>query len=139
MTIKQAAKEMLDNLERKKRSNGDDYICNKESIAWQEEIIHAAHGDKLPDDYTYQFIYEALCAIVDAADGEEDDAIYAIEPDIYTSGLTAWLASRNDRLEYLTQAIEEGAKDNALAWAQSIEIREVAEAVLNGIRKYIEE
>ena len=141
MTIQEVAQEMLDNMETKTRTNGRDYRVNKIEIAWQKDIIRKAHGDKLPDDYVYDFIYEALCALAECSAGDEDDAILQIEPDVYTSELTAWLNSRCDRVEYLTEALEEGAADgfNALMTAQGKEKSEVGYLVLAGIRDYIGE
>jgi hypothetical protein len=132
---------MLDNMEQKTRDNGDKFYCCKTTVEWQQEIIHAAHGDKLPDDYVYQFIFDTLVALTECNEGEEEDAILEIEPDCYTSNLTGWLHSRNDRVFYLTEALEEyGSKDgfNALAQAQSLEIQEVAQAILIGINQYID-
>lgn len=140
-TIQEVAGEMSANLETKTRTNGEQYICNKVNVEWQKDIIRKAHGDKLPDDYVYRFISQALDVILEAEDGAEEDAIYTIEPDCYTSDLTNWLASRNDRLYYLTEALEEyEIKDGfqALAAAQQKEIQEVALALLEGIREYIE-
>ena len=141
MTIQEVAQEMIDNMETKTRDNGRDYRVNKTEVAWQKDIIHKAHGDKLPDDYVYDFIYEALCALVECSAGDEDDAILQIEPDVYTSELTAWLNSRCDRVVYMTEAIEEGAADgfHALMTAQGKEKSEVGYLVLAGIRDYIGE
>ena len=139
MTIQEVAQEMLDNMETRTRDNGRDYRVNGTTIEWQKDIIHKAHGDKLPDDYVYVFIWEALCALAECEPGDEDDAILQIEPDVYTSELTAWLNSRCDRVGYMTEAIEEGAGDGfaALMTAQGKEKSEVGYLVLAGIREYI--
>ncbi|MGC0153538.1 hypothetical protein ACPRNU_13835 [Chromobacterium vaccinii] len=68
-----------------------------------ESMVHAAHGDMLPDDHRYQFITDAVEALANYDDPEE--AIEAIQPDVYTHDLTKWLASNNSRLDYLSEAI----------------------------------
>ena len=139
-TIQEVAQEMSDNLETKKRNDGTEYICKKIDIKWQKDIIWKAHDDKLPDDYIYEFIQEALDLFADCT-GDEEEAIYEIEADCYTSDLTKWLNSRNDRVYYLTEALEEfEIKDGfqLLAVAQQREKQEVAQAVLQGIKDYLE-
>lgn len=140
-TIQGIAQEMLNNMEQKERTNGDKYYCNKKQIEWQTKIIRKAHEEALPDDYKYEFINDALCALTDCTPGEEEEAINEIEPDCYTSNLTGWLHSRNDRAYYLTQALEEfDSKDGfqALSIAQQIEKQDVARLVLEGIKEYID-
>lgn len=140
-TVKEVATEMLQNFTRKERKDGTKFYHTKNDIEWQKEIIFTSHGDKLPDDYVYEFIYEALIQLAEVAEeGSEEDAIYEIESDVYTNELTAWLHSRCDRVYYIEEAIQNGAKDGfaVLAMAQQTEKHEVAFAVLNGIRKYIE-
>jgi hypothetical protein len=116
------------------RENGDKYYVCKED----EELKHLvmmAHGEMMPDDYRYQFIHEALEAI--AADGENAE----VEPDIYTNELTAWLHSRNSRVEYLTDALSQGERDgfSALSTAQYLEKREVLDSVLTSLTELVEE
>ena len=128
------------------RDNGDVFIKTKDDRPeWLTDLIHDAHGDKFSDDYRYQFISEALDAIADSGETEDDaqDRIYEIEPDVYTSALTAWLNSRADRVYYLTEALEEmdGMCDGfqLLAWAQNREQMEVAQSVLASLAKLTEE
>jgi len=140
-TIQSIASEMLENMEWKKRTNGDDYVINKINIEWQKDIIHKAHGEKLPDDYIYAFIYEVLSSLVECNAGEEEDAIHEIEADCYTSELTKWLNSRNDRVYYLDEAAANGITDGfqLLAAAQLQEKQEVAWTVLQGIKDRMED
>ena len=139
-TIQNVAQEMLDNLEWKKRTDGKEYVCQKVMVQWQQDIYHKAHGDRLPDDYTYEFISEALSAIADSTEGNEDEAIQEIEA--YTSNLTEWLHSHNGNVYYMDQAVNDlGATDGfqILASAQYLAKQEVAQVVLQGIRDYIGE
>ena len=140
-TVQELAEELNSNLTTKERTNGDKYVCMKEEIEWQKEIVFAAHADMLPDDWKYRFIEKAACALAESEAGNEEESIDEIEPDVYTSDLTAWLHSHNGRVYYLTEALEEfDSKDGfqALSIAQQLEIREVAHAVLDGLRQYAE-
>src|SRR3990167_1410119 len=96
LTIQSVAQEMLDNLETKTRQDGAEFKRNKKEIEWQKDIIHKAHGDKLADDYVYEFVYDALCALTECEEGQEEERIYEMESDCYTSNLTAWLHSHCD-------------------------------------------
>ena len=138
-TIQEVAKEMYENMETKTRTNGEHFIACKKDISWQRDIILDAHGDKLPDDQVYHFIHDALATLTDSEEGSEDEAIYEMESDPYTFDLTKWLHSRADRVYYLTDAIENGAKDGfqALSMAQKAEMDEVGLAILRGIKEYI--
>jgi hypothetical protein len=140
-TIQEVAAEMYKNMEQKERKDGSKYYCNIKKIDWQKEIIHKAHGDALPDDYIYEFINDALAVLSDCEEGNEEEAIYEMEPDCYTTNLTAWLHSSNNRVYYITEALEEfgDIKDGfqLLGIAQTKEKQEVAILVLEGIKEYI--
>ena len=91
----------------------------------------------LPDDYRYKFILDAL-EIIANSDQEAELDYPEIEADIYTGDLTAWLHSRNDRVCYLTEALEEYDIDDgfwALQEAQLREREEVYFSVLNSLRE----
>ena len=129
-TVQEVTKEMLDNMEWKERQNGDKIVVNKTEIEWQKNIIHNAHGDKLPDDYCYEFIYEALCTLSDSEEGNEEESIYEIEADVYTSDLTDWLNNNNNNVYYLDEVIKEYGNNqqngfNALMIAQYKAIEEL--------------
>jgi len=100
------ANEALQALETKTRANGNSYRCFKDfSGDWLTDLARHAHNGVLPDDFKYEFISDALQALVDHND--VTDAFEAIECDIYTFGLTQWLGSRNDRYAYVDQAVSE--------------------------------
>jgi len=96
---------------------------------WMTTVCRLAHDDArlLPDDWRYTFIEQS----VDALAGHEnaDEARFSLEPDVYTSELTAWLHSLNSRVYFLGEALEEyGAFRDGfqlLAAAQMIEKEEV--------------
>lgn len=142
------ATEMSAAFETKTRENGEEYIILKDgSPDWmRDDVIYPAHDDKLPDDTVYSFIEKTVDAIAncvdDCTENDVEDAIDEIEPDIYTSDLTAWLNARNDHVYYLTEALEEelGIVDGfqLLAYAQQIQIREIAYSTLEALKKVAE-
>jgi len=144
MTIQSVAEEMSKNFITGTRTDGKNYIHCKEHIQWQTDIIHKAHLDRLPSDDVYDRIDTILSAWADMpVDADEDDArerLDEIEPDVYTSDLTAWLHEDNRNVYYMEEAIKEGSADgfNALMRAQSIYIQEIGQALLDGIKEYIE-
>jgi hypothetical protein len=92
----------------------------------------------MPDDYRYKFIEDALIMIADQDEDADDLDCPEIEADSYTSELTKWLHSRNDRVYYLTEALEEyEIKDGfqALQEAQLREREEVYHSVLSSLRE----
>jgi hypothetical protein len=104
---------------------------------WMTTVCRKAHddGNILPDDWRYILIEEAVDAL--AVHDDPDDARSSLEPDIYTSDLTAWLDSRNSRVEYLSEALTEYGSFRhgfqLLAAAQMIEKEEVFQQVLDAL------
>lgn len=130
------------------RDDGASYVRTREDRPeWLSELIHAAHGDMFPDDWRYQFVRDALSAIDDASAGADSQEVcdeYS-EPDIYTSQLTAWLASRADRHSYCDDAVSEGLiAENAdmlarIGVGQYMEKREVFASVLSSLAERADE
>ena len=144
-TIKDVARTIYDNMESRKRDDGGTFYALRDRIQWQVDIIHAAHIEgRMPSDDIYDRIHDAVDVLSELdADADEDAAqerIQEIEPDVYTSDLTAWLNSHNGNVYYLDEAIAAGYTDGfaALAYAQSCYISEIANATLAGILDYIE-
>jgi hypothetical protein len=137
--LKDRAKKMVKAIEQKTRDNGEKFYCLKDKAPkWMTGVCCAAHenGAILPDDYRYQFIVDALEIIAEGGTSDEaQEGFDNWESDIYTNSLTAWLHSRCDRVEYLTQAIGDGSKDGcgALSYAQCLEFQETAQAVLSAL------
>lgn len=68
---------------------------------WVITVIREAHGDFLPDNWRYIFIYEALQALHEN-DGDEDVArdAYDMDEEVYTSNLLEWVSSNLQRVGY---------------------------------------
>jgi hypothetical protein len=123
----------------KTRDNGDKYYTRTDDAPeWVTDMCHHAHDRMLPDDYRYQFIVDALGAMLDhdwdTLDADELDsseiADLELEPDIYTHDLTDWLHSSLDRVGIVNDVAEEfGGFDSIeahLSIAQLQEKEEVA-------------
>lgn len=138
MTIQEKAAEISKMFVEKTRDDGSKYWSTDSEDVAIRDMCHDAHGEMLPDDWKYRFIVDALDLIAETDDVDD----VTIEPDVYTADLTAWLASHNGRVYYLTQALEEyGEIDGfrALACAQAFEREEVYFSVLSSIRAMVEE
>lgn len=97
------------------------------------EMVMEIHGKYISDEWTMQFIYDSLSAL---AENDDENREPFVEPDGYSNQLTNWVDSRDDRLHYLTRALqEEHITDGFLALqkAQYIEKK----AVLGMVQNYI--
>ncbi|MEO6811041.1 MAG: hypothetical protein ABI353_18175 [Isosphaeraceae bacterium] len=103
-TISEAAAEARSHFTSKTRNDGSAFwSCDHDTTPeWVQDMARAAHGEMFPDEWRYAFIVEALDLLEEDEDAEPD-------ADVCTSNLTAWLASRNDRLGYCDDAREEFA------------------------------
>ena len=138
MTIQEKAAEIRRMFTEKTRNDGSKYWSTDSEDEAIRAMCHEAHGEMLPDDWKYRCIVDALDLIADADDVDD----VTIEPDVYTADLTAWLASHNGRVDYLTRVLEEfGTTDGigAIAMAQAFEREEVYFSVLSSIRAMVEE
>lgn len=140
MSIETKAKEAYSWFTKSTRADGSTtYWHTKDGRPdWLQELCHAAHGDYMPDDYRYEFIVDALACIEEGNDPDE------MEPDCYTGGLTAWLASNINRIGYVDECLEEMGGDfpglsNAIAMGQLKEMREVYDAVWAFLDEMVEE
>lgn len=106
MTHQELAAQYLEYFTYNTRDNGEKFVKTEDNIPVELfDLIKTAHGDMMPDDYRYQFIYEALNIISETDDIE--DAYQNVEADIYYHDVFKWLASRNDRIGYCDQYVEE--------------------------------
>ena len=146
-SIVDLAQEMSDCFEWKERLDGTPYVILSEEKRkpWMVDIVRNIHGDKLPDDTTYRFIESACDSIADmdselSLDDIQDNLYSCIEPDIYTSDLTAWLNDSNDHVYYLTEVLEElDIKDGfqLLGAAQEKQKLEIAQSLLSELNREV--
>lgn len=109
---------------------------------WVKDLCYKAHddgdgaGSMLPDDWRYEFIYDALSYL---ADQDNDPDEYEPEPSIYNAELHRWLSSHGWRAGYCDEAAEElggdGGIDASIARGQWWEMRRVFDRV----RSYLDQ
>lgn len=108
---------------------------------WMHDVVRAAHGDMLPDDWRYEMIENAAGALSDTDD--EDDAREIIENNVpvYNADLLRWLGSHGGRAGYCDDAADEyGVRGimNLIQLGFMVEAREVFESVLAALRERAE-
>lgn len=106
---KMAAWAFNDSLEQRERSDGSKFYCLKDDAPeWMQEACRAAHGDMMPNDWTYRLIYRMADYIASSLEADSsscideiiaDGADYAI-PD-YNSERLDWLSSHGSRVDLL--------------------------------------
>jgi hypothetical protein len=113
-----AAEEFAAAFQRKQRDNGESFICLKDgSPEWMSDAIRAAHGDKLPNDWSYRIARECVDAMAEiladdcSADITDSDVAWeridGLVP-VYNAERLQWLASHLDRVDYCDSAAAEG-------------------------------
>lgn len=140
-TIQELAKEVLDNMETKKRNDGKEFVSLKShDIEWHVNLCREAHKDgMLPNDFVYEAINNALNVIVNEDTDNIDvlrEAGQEIEPDVYTSDLLMWISDNLTFTAYADEAMEEyQPKDfvNCLLIANQLFKQDVFNSVLNSL------
>lgn len=147
MNIQQLAKQYADQFVTKTRANGDTFLCLRDDIKTQANkeltnLIYDAHDDFAPDDYKYQFIYEALKSLSEHNDPDD----IQLEADVYTADLLKWVSSNLKRIHYCDEAISTFISiesllsfTNILGEGQYQEKRDVLASVRNSLEQLCEE
>jgi hypothetical protein len=146
ISIQELAREFSGHFKKQTQNSGDVIvITDEESPEELDELVQEAHGNMFPDDLRYEFIRDAMNSISDS-DNPEDDAGELVDSDvdIYTHDLTKWLGSRNDRFNYVDEAVKEfGHSDEGvikeIMMGQYKEREEVFFSVLEGLKKILED
>lgn len=127
----------------KKRTDGNVFVTTTDDAPdWVVMIVRNAHEDMLPDDYKYDYIWNALEAITQYDDPQ--DAESDIEADPYTFDLLEWLRSHLDRPGMVDEAVEEfGHSEQGIVGdvmlGQWSEKTSVFRTVLNDVEELAEE
>lgn len=121
MEMLEMAKVALAAFEWAERPNGDRYIRIREgSPEWVKDMMHDCHDDMFPDDYRYEYIYEALDSLV-CEDGDESSA----SEHLHSNDLLGWLGSHPKRIgevnDWITQNGWAGDLTTAIEGAQMTE------------------
>lgn len=142
-TIQTLAAEMSRSFTFANRPNGEEFRkLEDDAPAWMTTVCRKAHDDAniLPDDWRYEFIEQAVDALAEHED--TDDALDALNADVYTHELTGWLHSRTNRVFYLNEVLAEYGtmKDGLLllSAAQVDEKHEVFHQVLAALQEELD-
>jgi hypothetical protein len=147
MTIQDKAREAYEWFEIATRDDERSYVRTKDGRPeWVQDLVFAAHGEFMPEDWRYQKIMEALGFIADSDDPEDTSYEFAGGAvDVYTSARLAWLASNLNRASYCDEAIENGMVDGEAGVVEIIgagqyeEAGEIFSLVLSELEKYADE
>lgn len=112
------------------RDNGDQFTKLTESAPdWVKDAVREAHGDKVPDDYIYEWCSKAFIAY-DDYNGNTDAAISDIEPDCYYYELGKWFTSDMERAGLVDEILQETDVKDVYAAIGMAQVRE-KESVYN--------
>lgn len=118
----------------------DNWKCKDDTPRWVKDMIYEAHDGMFPDDHKYEFVVEALCAIMEHED-DEDSARDSLEPDVYNADLTAWLASNVQRPGFVDEYIEDVGGEvgciESIAGGQLREKQQVFQVVWNTLNEQL--
>lgn len=102
MGLQERAAKLASFLTTTQRREGETIVIKTDDAPeWVGDVVHAVHGDMLPDDWTYETIKDAADAI--AEDGEDAE----LEADIYTHSLLTWLRDYPGAVGYVDDAAEQ--------------------------------
>jgi hypothetical protein len=134
--LQKRATDALQFFTHKTRANGTAYVCLAENTPEKiRGLCQEAHNLMLPDDYKFEYIFDAL----DKLSCYEDPDEIEIEADIYNSDLLTWLSSNVERLGYCDTARSDGlvGKDADLIqqigtgqWAEREEVLQIVKQQL---------
>jgi hypothetical protein len=129
---------------------GEDYITTLKDDApeWVRDLVRAAHGDMLPDDWRYDAIRSALWVHIHNDESHDLDEMGTEWADgygdVYTGARLKWLASNLNRPAYCDEAREEGLSAGEdivelIGAGQYMEAREVWGLVVTALEERAEE
>ena len=99
---------------------------------WVADMVYNCHDGRLPQDWIFEAVEEALCALDDNG-SDVESARQSMEPDVYDYDLTEWSRAFP---EYVDDAIKEARFSNhfdLLQYAQASHKQEIFDTVLNAL------
>ena len=138
--IQKKAQEFLNWFEPKTRDSGETFLTMKDGHPEiVQDMVRKTHCGMLPDDYKYDYVVDALEAIL--AYDNPDDITNEMEADPYNSDLLKWLGSNLSRAEYVERGVEEfGINPNPFDLFRVIGVGQYLEKVevFNIVRNFLE-
>lgn len=136
-TVQELARILADSLTTQDRNGKTITVTKDGAPEWVTDVVHAAHGNLLPDDWTYETVDEVAQAIARGEDGSE------MESEFYTGALLSWLAEYSNAVDYCDQAVEEyGPFDSITAQIQAGQLlakQEIYSAVYAALEELAEQ
>lgn len=110
-TFQTAAKAFSDSFKTFTRHDGSRYVSLVEDApGWMREAVYEVHQDRGPNDWVYEhcsYLVERIAECDRALDVDSCEIADALV-DVYTTNLTAWLASHPDNVALCDEAVSEG-------------------------------
>lgn len=140
--LKAKATEMSGWLEYRTRPDDEKFItCKAGAPDWVKDIVFDAHDNMLVNDYSYEYVNDALEVIMETDSQEDAQECMENRTEIYNSEMIKWLASNLGRAEYVDEAVSNyGYKDlySALQLGMAFERAKVLDIVWAGLERQIE-
>lgn len=137
-TPRDHAQAMARRFTRRTRTDGTTYTTlTDEADEWMRDLVRAAHGDMLPDDWRYDAIASAVEFIAENEDYDDRADEWADGMvDVYSSALLEWFGSRGASAAYVQEARDEWGDAGEDVWdeirrGQFMEAREVFALVVS--------
>lgn len=144
-TLQDLAGELFDSFERKQREDGSQFVTSDdERVAGFMRDAHS-YGQHLPCDWHYEQVRAALGGIAGGELSDEDGVTDWADSqvDVYTQARREWLANCGhyddaEAAELMTGSDEAGNVNVLLGVAQFVELRQIANVVLDAVRELLE-
>ncbi len=121
--------------------NAKRLVLADECPQWFSDLVYKAHGDKLPNDWSFEFVEDAVMHLQDTDDIDSPPDLDSLYP--YTADRLSWLSSHLDRPSYCDDAQSEwGVVGNVLeliAGGMSYELEEVYSIIRDGLLERLEQ
>lgn len=138
-TVQELARILADSLTTQDRNGKTITVTKDGAPEWVTDVVHAAHGNLLPDDWTYETV-NAVAELIQYGDDET-----SLEPDIYTHDLLQWLAEYPNAVDAVDGYYEEmgiadrGPLTEQIQCGQQHEKRQIFYAVYAALEELAEQ
>jgi len=128
----------------KTRDNGASYWVLEDAPEWASDMVREAHAGMLPNDTSYQMIYDLAWRMADYDADQWDACCTEIIDSAIDAGyheLLAWVSSNLTRMEYCNEAIHDGLAGelgNILMAGQERELSFIFDCIVSAITDQLE-
>jgi hypothetical protein len=128
------------------REDGERYWRTKDGTPdWVRDLVHAAHGGMLPDDWRYATIAHALESLARGTDPDDSGEFADGYVDVYNHDRLTWLASYGYRQGYVDDAcaqfgtLADASIMDRIGLGQYLEASEVFSSVVSSLEDRMDE